>query len=132
MRVAASGGTPTELTHLTSGQIGHRWPQFLPDGRRFLFFAVGPPAMEGVYMASLDAGEATRVLAADSAAEYAPPGYLLVVSQGALVAHLFDAARGVVSGDPGQGPVDVLSARRGITPAKSRGGDSIGSSISPR
>jgi serine/threonine-protein kinase len=41
MRVEASGGTPSTVTRLTGGQSSHRWPQFLPDGRRFLFFAIG-------------------------------------------------------------------------------------------
>jgi Tol biopolymer transport system component len=100
MQVAATGGTATVLTRLTGGQSSHWWPQFLPDGRRFLFFVVGPPNTQGVYVGSLDRGEPTRVQAADSAAMYAPPGYLLLVSQGVLVARRFDAARGVISGDP--------------------------------
>jgi eukaryotic-like serine/threonine-protein kinase len=48
MQVAATGGTATVLTRLTSGQSSHWWPQFLPDGRRFLFFVVGPPNTQGV------------------------------------------------------------------------------------
>ena len=100
VQVAAAGGTATALTKLAGGQTSHRWPQFLPDGRRFLFFVQGPPDAQGVYVGSLDGGEPTRVLATESAAAYAPPGYLLLVSQGVLVALRFDAARGVVSGDP--------------------------------
>ena len=38
-RVPASGGIPTPATSLDVGQeIGHRWPQFLPDSRRFLYY----------------------------------------------------------------------------------------------
>ena len=102
MRVAAAGGTPTAVTHLERGEVSHRWPQFLPDGRRFLFFSgLGKPETDGVYIASLDAGAPTRLLTSDQAAVYAPPGYLLLVSQeGTLVARRFDAAIGVLSGDP--------------------------------
>jgi hypothetical protein len=84
----------TALTQLTRGD---RWPQFLPDGERFLFYSQENHA---VYLRSLEGGEPTRLLAADSAAAYAPPGYLLLVSQGVLVARRFDAARGAVIGDP--------------------------------
>jgi hypothetical protein len=35
---------------------------------------------------------------------YAPPGYLLRVSQGVLVAQRFDAARATVTGDPFRSP----------------------------
>ena len=40
-RVAAAGGTPQPVTHLDSSKNegSHRWPQFLPDGRHFLFTA---------------------------------------------------------------------------------------------
>jgi hypothetical protein len=51
-------------------------------------------------MASLDGGEPTRVLAAETAAAYVPPGYLFTVSRGVLVAQPFDASSGVVTGDP--------------------------------
>ncbi|MSO56256.1 MAG: serine/threonine-protein kinase [Acidobacteria bacterium] len=99
-QVPAAGGTATVLTRLARGQVGSRWPQFLPDGRRFLFFVNGLPDMQGVYQGSLDGGEPIRVMSAESAAMYAPPGYLLLQSQGVLVARRFDAARGVVTGDP--------------------------------
>ena len=101
MRVMATGGTPVAVTRLAPGQGSHRWPQFLPDGRHFLFFmAYGRPDTQGVYVGTLDGGEPTRVLAAETAAVYAPPGALLWVRQGVLVAQRFDPARGVVSGEP--------------------------------
>jgi hypothetical protein len=102
MRVSATGGTPVEVTHLAPGQPGHRWPQFLPDGRHVLFLVAGggPAPSHGIYVASLDGGEPRRVVAAEQNAMYAPPGYLLRVSQGVLVAQKFDAARATVTGDP--------------------------------
>jgi eukaryotic-like serine/threonine-protein kinase len=38
LRVAASGGTPVPVTKLASNHGGHLHPQFLPDGRRFVFY----------------------------------------------------------------------------------------------
>jgi eukaryotic-like serine/threonine-protein kinase len=99
MRVSATGGTPAPVTKLIPGQGTHRWPHFLPDGRRFFFLAaLGLADTRGIFLGSLDGSDARRVLNADSSVAY-QDGKLLVVSQGALVAYSFDAARGAVDGD---------------------------------
>jgi len=55
-RVPASGGTPTPLTVFVLGDTAHRWPQFLPDGRHFLYHRASSSAEKtGVYVGSLDA-----------------------------------------------------------------------------
>jgi eukaryotic-like serine/threonine-protein kinase len=101
VRVAASGGAVAPVTRLALGQGSHRWPQFLPDGRRFLFsMATGLPETHGAYIGSLDGGEPMRVISAETAAAYAAPGYLLLVSQGVLSAYPFDVARASVTGEP--------------------------------
>ena len=101
MRVAATGGSATPVTRAVAGQASPRWPAFLPDGRHFLFLvALGQPDTRGVYVGSLDGGEPTRLLASDTAAAYAPPGYLLVVSQGLLSARRFNLARLTIAGEP--------------------------------
>jgi len=100
-RVAAVGGDPVVVTPFRRGDINDCWPQFLPDGRRFLFFHVtSSPETTGVYIGSLDGGEPTRVLSAQTMALFAPPDMLLQVQQQTLVAVPFDAERGVVSGEP--------------------------------
>ena len=38
-QVSANGGEPTVLTTPVHARAGHRSPSFLPDGRRFLYFA---------------------------------------------------------------------------------------------
>src|SRR5258706_16211029 len=37
LQVSASGGTPVPVTALAPEEVAHRWPQFLPDGGRFLY-----------------------------------------------------------------------------------------------
>ena len=46
LRVPATGGTPTSVTRPAPGELGHRFPEFLPDGRRFIFW-VGPSSARG-------------------------------------------------------------------------------------
>jgi Tol biopolymer transport system component len=101
-RISAAGGVPAPVTHMEQGQTNHLHAQFLPDGRHFLYFAAGNNAdVTGVYAASLEMPEqARRLVAAESAAVYAPPGFLLFVRQGTLVAQSFDARRLTLAGDP--------------------------------
>jgi len=101
MRVAAGGGPVEPVTQLTVGQGSHRWPQFLPDGRQFLFsMATGLPETHGAYVSSLDGEKTVRVMPAETAAMYASPGYLLLVSQGVLIAYPFNTANGTVTKAP--------------------------------
>ena len=100
-RISGSGGEPQVVTQILEGQFGHRFPQFLPDGR-FLFYAFGErgaPTAGGIYLGSLDDPEAThRVTAADGAGLYMEPGWLLFVDRGALLARLFDVGTAALHG----------------------------------
>ena len=106
-RVAAAGGKPVAATRLRAPQqTSHRAPSFLPDGRRFLFYAVAAqlpdasaPDESGIYLGSLDGGTPKRLTAADSAAMYYPPDRIMFVVQGKLVARTIDVARGELSGE---------------------------------
>jgi serine/threonine protein kinase len=101
MRVPATGGIPVAVTQLAAGEGSHRFPAFLPDGGRFLFYVgLSEPHAEGVYIGSLDASDPRRrILATDTAAVYSPPGYLLMMRQNVLMAAPFDAASGTLTGD---------------------------------
>ncbi|HEV2488891.1 MAG TPA: protein kinase [Candidatus Acidoferrales bacterium] len=93
-RIAASGGTPQPVTKLNASQqeVTHRWPQFLPDGRHFLFYAHGNISQSNAtYVASLDGGEPKLLVPGEPNAVYAPPGHLLFIRQGTLMAQRFDA-----------------------------------------
>jgi Tol biopolymer transport system component len=97
-QVSAAGGAPSPVTTLdpASGDLDHRMPFFLPDGRHFLFLAVGSPANPGearaIYGASLDSpGESRLVLQGGSNAQYSA-GYLLFMRETTLMAQPFDAA----------------------------------------
>ncbi|MGH9257036.1 MAG: protein kinase domain-containing protein, partial [Vicinamibacterales bacterium] len=101
MRVPASGGTPVPVTRLTDDERSHRSPQFLPDGRQFLFFsALARPDVQGVYLGSLDNAEQRRLLFADASAAFVPPGRLVFVRGDVLLAVPFDPGQGTVTGEP--------------------------------
>ena len=98
-RVPAAGGVPTKLNaaDTTHGQLGLRFPWFLPDGRHFLFLAWGKERKHTIYLASVDGGTPTQVLAAASKPVYAA-GYVLTHREGTLLAQPFDGMR--LSGEP--------------------------------
>jgi serine/threonine protein kinase len=102
-QVSADGGSPTQATKNDSslGEISHRWPVFLPDGRHFLFFTrTTGKESEPVYIGSLDGPERKRLLESSSGVTYAPPGYLLFVRGRTLLAQPFDAGKMQLAGDP--------------------------------
>ena len=100
-RVLAQGGQPApiELPADVSKQ-SPREPYFLPDGRQFLFLAGSQQKSDAaIYAGSLDSTNVTRVVASQSNAVYAPPGYLLYHRDGTLYAQAFDADDVELSGE---------------------------------
>jgi Tol biopolymer transport system component len=104
MRVSAAGGDAVPLTDL-KGAASHRFPQFLPDGRHFLFYEEAGPAQTqntqdrrtvggvshggGIDVGSLDSPAVVRLLDSDAAGLYMP-GWLLTVKGSKLVAARMD------------------------------------------
>jgi eukaryotic-like serine/threonine-protein kinase len=106
-RVDAAGGTPAPATRIdkTRLEINHYWPEFLPDGRHFLYMATalepsGLRATPSVYVASLDSPETTLLTRTHSRMAYASPGYLLFVQEGTLLAQPFDPVKLAFAGEP--------------------------------
>jgi Tol biopolymer transport system component len=99
--VQSSGGDVATVTNVDRpDQASHRFPQFLPDGRRFLFFVEGRPDTQGIYLGELGSPNTRRVTAADGAGTYLTPGWLLFARQGTLVARRFDSRLAELTGDP--------------------------------
>ena len=112
-RVYASGGGTVLLTKVDPGrkENGHGYPQFLPDGDRFLYFIASEDSnVQGVYASSLrDPGSRRLILRTDAKAVYIPPGpkgdgpypgYLLWMQDQMLLAQRFDAGSLRLEGDP--------------------------------
>ena len=74
-QVPAAGGTPKPVTSLdpARGEFSHQFPQFLPDNRHFLYYAVSSRLGESsVRIGSLESTNAKFLLNADANAVYAP------------------------------------------------------------
>jgi predicted Ser/Thr protein kinase len=91
-RVSASGGVPAAVTELDAaqGEDAHYYPQFLPDGNRFLYYRrrARDNVTAGVFAGRLDNTDRgrgdRRILDTQQRVVYAPgpagqPGYLLLI-----------------------------------------------------
>jgi serine/threonine protein kinase len=103
MIVSDSGGEPTVLTTYDSEQhTTHRWPQVLPDGKRFLYFAGhrDPTRREeqGIYLATLDGTEPRRLIRCNFGGQYVD-GWLLFVRDDVLLASRVDLDSATLTGE---------------------------------
>ena len=114
-RVAASGGEPARLRPVdtSSGEIRHSAPQFLPDGRHFVYFVQSErPENEGIYLGALDSTVKRRLVNSNTNAVYAGVsprvGYLLFTRGADLLAQRFDLAKLELTSAPVQVAQRVL------------------------
>jgi Tol biopolymer transport system component len=105
VRVSAAGGTTTAATVLDvkAGDQWHTAPEFLPDGRRFLYIVQsGGIADVQAFAGSLDSSDRRALDGVHSAVRFAAPGQVLFTRDGALLARALDVDRSVLSGEPFQ------------------------------
>jgi len=124
--IAATGGEVRAVTDLEAdeGFNSHRHPQFMPDGRHFIYFARGNGRAESeIRYASLDGGEAKVVTRASLMGDYGS-GHLVFVSHGDLVAQPFDPDTGNLTGSPTPLVGDVMTvpgAAKGVFSVSTEG-----------
>jgi Tol biopolymer transport system component len=105
-RVPVNGGAPAPATSLNSArkEIVHRYPQFLPDGRHFIYWVwSASEEYTGIYAGSLDPKEKLPegpLVRTWREARYAEPGYLVFLQGSRLVAQQFDVAKLRLIGEP--------------------------------
>jgi Tol biopolymer transport system component/predicted Ser/Thr protein kinase len=102
-QISDHGGDPVQVTRLdsTRHETAHRFPCFLPDGKRFLFMAL--PMVRGrvnVFVGSVDGTPARLVTSAEEGVVYADPGYLLFKHNGIIHAQRFNPRTLRLEGDP--------------------------------
>ena len=109
-RIPASGGARTPLTRLNTaaGERGHRYPQFLPGGREFLYLVLhDDPRNSGIAVGSLDrkaaeTGPAVIVAQTEYLARYDAASSMLLYIQGrgTLMARRLELHPARLVGDP--------------------------------
>src|SRR3989304_4078270 len=103
-RVHASGGAMAPATFIdrARGEQGSAWPQFLSDGRHFLYLALAAKAEStALKVGDLDSRKTKVLLQGNiSRIEYVEPGYVLFVRDRALLAQPFDSRKLRFSGEP--------------------------------
>lgn len=95
-----------------SGEVSHRWPDLLPDGRHVLFTIKrsGIETFDEADIALLDmeTGQWRVVIEGGTYARYAPTGHIVYARAGGLMAAPFDVASGRITA----APIEVM---RGVT-----------------
>jgi serine/threonine protein kinase len=100
-RVPASGGNVTPVTKLERGDLLHRWPQFLPDGKRFLFFVKTAAAeTTGTYVGNIEKAGRQLLLRNGATGVFLPPNVLLFVRGETLLAQHVDLNHATLEGEP--------------------------------
>ena len=110
-QVPAGGGRTQSVLKLNLAKFehAHLWPQFLPDGKHFVFFVLSDSqAASGVYAGSLDSAEYRMLFPSETNAVFSTlagtdssrNGYLLYIRDRNLMGQAFNAARLELHGEP--------------------------------
>ncbi len=100
-QVSEVGGPLQPLTRLAAGEVSHRWPEFLPDGKAFLFVASTSSfnwTNSQVAVQAFGTGERRNLIQGATRPRYASSGHLVYAQGGSLMAVPFDAQRLAVTG----------------------------------
>jgi len=93
-RISAGGGRPERVTSFEGKKGRHRWPWFLPDGKRFLYSA-GDDLMAG----ALDGKLHKKIVSNVSNAVFAQPDRIVFSRGAVLMSQRFDPDALAVSGE---------------------------------
>ncbi len=113
LQVSADGGEPVPLTSPDPerGEIGHWWPDFLPDGEAALFTVYTNDG--SVRIAALDLEKGTwEHLFSGMQARYVPSGHIIYYASGIYQVIAFDPSRVEARGSA----VPVLQNTNGLEP----------------
>jgi serine/threonine protein kinase len=108
LKVSSNGGPTSAVTNLDHSirRTSDRWPQFLPDGKHFIYFGRGDDKeTEGIYINSLDSMTPKLVLKTTTLARFmpsaagGPDGELLFVRDGTLMSTHLNLSNFEVSGE---------------------------------
>jgi eukaryotic-like serine/threonine-protein kinase len=110
-QVQADGGAPASvrIPDAAANETQYLWPQFLPDGRHFIYRATLKTNERVIYFASLGSSD-RKALVNDTNAAYAQ-GHLVFMQSGGLAAQPFDPSTGELVGSAFPVGEEVLGGR---------------------
>jgi dipeptidyl aminopeptidase/acylaminoacyl peptidase len=102
-QISAEGGDATFITTVEQSrdELGHAWPEFLPDGRSVLFTvarSADGPTSRDIALLDLATGTWSVLIRGGSHAKYLPTGHLIYGTGDSLRAVRFDSERKTVVG----------------------------------
>jgi Tol biopolymer transport system component/tRNA A-37 threonylcarbamoyl transferase component Bud32 len=103
LRLASARGEVSAALELDPSrqETNQRFPQFLPDGRHFLYVSVSATASKtGIRLGMLGSKENRLLISADSNVRYVSPGFLIYSREETLLAQPFDATKLQLTGEP--------------------------------
>ncbi len=100
-----TGAAPVTTRFTNEADQSHRWPVFLPDGNRFLFWAgnfgnLRNDQFSGIYASSLDGRQAKLVTLAHSSFSLDSDHLFYADDERHLVSVTFDRSKAAISGSP--------------------------------
>ena len=100
LRVPASGGVATAEVSPDTAKGVHQlgWPEFLPDGKHYLYLSILP--VPELRVGTLGSKQTRALGPCESQVQYVPPGYLLYSRGGSLVLQPFDPRALKLKGEP--------------------------------
>ena len=100
--IPEDGGTPRTITKLEPLDEAHRWPQFLPDGKRFVYLADARRSEDHwLRVGSIEGDLSVPVLqSAITNIAFVAPDWLFYVSGGTLLGQRFDTKKLELVGEP--------------------------------
>ncbi|MBI5170620.1 MAG: protein kinase [Candidatus Eisenbacteria bacterium] len=114
-RVSPDGGTPVVATAVDSagGDVGHRFPQFLPDGRPYVAAVLGA-GENWAAVGTLGQPKLTKLFEtyAATGVTFAAPGWLVAARDGAVKAQRFDPRTRKLTG-----PALTVPGLRAVSPS---------------
>jgi serine/threonine protein kinase len=104
-RTTVGGDTPRPVTtpNKSVGETTHRWPVFLPDGKRFLYLAAnitGDSDPDAIYVGNIDSPDDHHLIVKTNTNAAYADGYLFYKRDSTLVAQRFDPDKLALSGEP--------------------------------
>ncbi len=105
-RVSEEGGTPVPVTQLdsTAGEISHRFPDLLPDGKSLLYTTkfnnITSFDEAAIAVLNMKSGEKKILIRGGTCARYVPTGHLVYARGSLIYAVPFDLGKLEVTGPP--------------------------------